>query len=91
VLVTHGPPAGVRDRTSARDRTHAGCVDLRDAVERIRPALHVFGHIHEGYGVERRDNTLFVNAAVCTLAYRPTNRPVVVDLIDGVATPAEAP
>ena len=30
-----------------------GCRALRKAVERVRPRLHVFGHIHEGWGAER--------------------------------------
>lgn len=78
VLVTHGPPAGVLDRTAAG--ADVGCADLLDAVRRVRPRLHVFGHIHEGYGRFERDGTTFVNASTCDRAYRPVNRPVVVDL-----------
>ncbi|TLD16111.1 uncharacterized protein PgNI_00203 [Pyricularia grisea] len=48
VFVTHGPPRGVLDRTSGRER--AGCADLFAAVARARPRLHCFGHIHEGWG-----------------------------------------
>ena len=32
--------------------THVGCQHLRTAVQRARPRLHVFGHIHEGWGAE---------------------------------------
>jgi hypothetical protein len=32
-----------------------GCENLARAVRRCRPRLHVFGHIHEGWGAERRD------------------------------------
>ena len=78
VLLTHGPPAGILDRCF--DGREVGCADLRRAVERIAPRLHVFGHIHEAYGREQRGPTLFVNAATCDLAYRPHNPPVVVDL-----------
>jgi len=78
VLVTHGPPMGILDETYAGEPV--GCEDLRRAVSRVRPRVHVFGHIHEGYGTERIDETLFVNASVCTLAYKPTNAPIVVDL-----------
>lgn len=90
VLVTHGPPHGIRDRVRglvARSLTLAmghdpgvGCEELREAVARVRPRLHVFGHIHEGYGREERDGTLFVNASSCDESYRPVNPPVVVDL-----------
>jgi Icc-related predicted phosphoesterase len=59
---------------------NAGCEELREAVRRVGPRLHVFGHIHEGYGREEHDGTLFVNASTCDEHYRPLNPPVVVDL-----------
>ncbi len=90
VLVTHGPPHGIRDRVQgvmARSLGLAmghgprvGCEELREAVRRVRPRLHVFGHIHEGYGREEVEGTIFVNASNCDEAYRPLNPPVVVDL-----------
>jgi predicted phosphodiesterase len=90
VLITHGPPRGLRDRVEgplARflgrvlgQGPHAGCDDLREAVARRRPTLHVFGHIHEGYGREAVDGTAFVNASVVDARYRPVNAPVVVEL-----------
>ena len=48
VLITHGPPYMVLDRLLEGDLT--GCQQLRDAVARVKPRLHIFGHIHEGYG-----------------------------------------
>ncbi len=77
VLVTHGPPHGILDRTAQGERV--GCEELERALGRIRPRLHLFGHIHEAYGAERRGATLFVNACQCDLRYRPENPPVVVD------------
>jgi calcineurin-like phosphoesterase family protein len=78
VLITHGPPRGILDRTTSGEAV--GCDDLLDAVRRVRPRLHVFGHIHEGYGELSDGGTSFVNASICTVAYEPTNPPVVVDL-----------
>ena len=75
VLVTHGPPRGHGDATVQGEAV--GCDDLLDAVRRVRPRWHVFGHIHEGYGSTEADGTTFVNASTCTVAYRPTNAPVV--------------
>lgn len=77
VLVTHGPPRGILDLTSGGDRV--GCEELGLARARIRPRLHVFGHIHESYGVHRGDGVLSVNACNCDSRYRPSNPPVVVD------------
>lgn len=49
VLITHGPPYGFGDRITRGE--HVGCLDLLDAVVKIQPRLHIFGHIHEGYGL----------------------------------------
>ncbi len=78
VLVTHGPPMGTLDKTLRGEPV--GCEALRDRVAQIRPRLHVFGHIHEAYGVHEQGGTLFVNACNCTLSYEPDNPAIVVDL-----------
>jgi len=78
ILITHGPPAGHGDTLT--DGNQVGCVDLRDAVARIRPKLHVFGHIHEGHGTTTNGHTKFVNASICDEAYRPILTPIVIDL-----------
>jgi Icc-related predicted phosphoesterase len=78
VLITHGPPAGILDRNAEGE--HTGCEDLRLIVERIRPRLHIFGHIHEAYGVEEHDGTIFVNACQLDERYRLAHEPVVVTL-----------
>jgi predicted phosphohydrolase len=78
ILVTHGPPLGIGDVTCSGDAV--GCGDLKRELNRVRPRLHVFGHIHEGCGVTRADGTIYVNASVCDKDYRPVNPPVVVDL-----------
>jgi predicted phosphodiesterase len=75
VLITHGPPWGHGDRTDRGEQV--GCQDLLEAVRRLRPALHLFGHVHEGYGVTRDASTVCVNASICDSRYRPANRPVV--------------
>jgi len=51
VMMTHGPPMGIRDET--RRDEHVGCKHLLRASWRCRPRLHCFGHIHEGWGAER--------------------------------------
>ena len=117
--------------------THVGCQHLRKATHRAKPRLHVFGHIHEGWGAEmwkwggvellahvqnqvdgkcvrvwdynvsdeqqkdwirgrgrfvdlsrtagepgivHGESTLFVNASIMNVNYRPVNAPWVVDL-----------
>ncbi|RYO79115.1 hypothetical protein DL766_005247 [Monosporascus sp. MC13-8B] len=46
VLITHGPPR------AHLDLLNLGCVHLLRELWRVRPRLHVFGHIHEGAGTE---------------------------------------
>lgn len=77
ILITHGPPMYMLDYT-LRDMINVGCLDLYNKVLQVKPKIHVFGHIHEGYGYKEVDNTLFINASTCTLLYRPINLPIVV-------------
>jgi hypothetical protein len=51
IIMTHGPAWKHLDRCESGD--FAGCPQLLQALERVRPQLHVFGHIHEGWGAER--------------------------------------
>jgi predicted phosphodiesterase len=78
ILVTHGPPAGILDQTPQGE--HVGCADLKEAVERVKPKLHVFGHIHHGHGMEKIGATTFVNASVWDESFEPNNPPLVIDL-----------
>lgn len=75
LLVTHGPPRDILDRCD--DGRNEGCDDLLEAVYRVAPKIHVFGHIHEAYGTLTKHGTTFVNASVCDSTYRPANAPVV--------------
>ena len=63
VLVTHTPARGLLDVPSSGG-VHLGCPHLLDELQRIRPRLHVFGHIHASYGLQAEEETRFVNAAI---------------------------
>ncbi len=78
ILVTHGPPFGILDKTV--DGENAGCPHLLKAVQRRKPKIHLFGHIHEGYGLREIDGTVFVNASLCNENYDLVNEPVVLQL-----------
>ncbi len=78
ILVTHGPPLGIGDRVWTGEQV--GCADLLAAVGRIRPRLHICGHIHESYGTVVQDDITFVNASCCNRANTLANPPVVIDL-----------
>ncbi len=57
VLITHTPPKGIMDNG-------LGCEDLLQCVQQIKPTLHIFGHIHQQYGMQDINQTRFINAAV---------------------------
>lgn len=82
VLITHGPPLGIMDKTFYKGAggESVGCEELLARVATLEgqkiPKLkvHVFGHIHEGYGLEIDEcGVIFVNASVCNEFYKPVN------------------
>lgn len=85
ILITHGPPYGVLDKVNLSSRGDkfklAGCEELRLALERVKPKLHVFGHIHSEGGKQllfkhQGPNTICVNAAIMDEDYNPVHQPV---------------
>ncbi|XP_045585340.1 metallophosphoesterase MPPED2 [Procambarus clarkii] len=79
VLITHTPPIGHGDLCCTGVR--AGCVELLSTVQtRVKPKYHVFGHIHEGYGVTTDGKIIFINASTCNINYVPVNPPIVFDI-----------
>eukprot|EP01120_Amphizonella_sp_Union-15-10_P003509 TRINITY_DN13927_c0_g1_i1.p1 TRINITY_DN13927_c0_g1~~TRINITY_DN13927_c0_g1_i1.p1 ORF type:complete len:251 (+),score=47.65 TRINITY_DN13927_c0_g1_i1:52-804(+) len=73
ILITHGPPQG---HGGFNNKFDLGCSELKIAVENVRPVVHVFGHIHEGYGVSHNQHTTFINAANAQ-----GNHPIVFDVV----------
>lgn len=82
VLITHGPPYGILDKTLFSGE-HAGSKAFLEHSLRIKPKIHAFGHIHECYGTEQVDDILYVNASMSTLRQHPRdkmNTPIIVEL-----------
>lgn len=81
ILVTHGPPRSILDNLPGFG--HVGCDELAAELPRLQNLkLHVFGHIHGGYGRTCNDGTTFANVSVCDESYRAVNQPQVFDLPD---------
>lgn len=76
ILITHSPALGVLDESKRKVR--CGSQALHSILAyRIRPKLHVFGHIHEGYGQKEQFNKcLSVNASYVDGDYEPVNKPI---------------
>lgn len=80
ILVTHGPPQDHLDVSGPPWNTpHLGCELLRVRVDKIKPKIHVFGHIHGSAGYKFYDGTHFINASVLNEGYSVVNQPITVD------------
>jgi len=74
ILITHGPPFGYLDIPGGQS-IRTGCEILRDKVDKIKPKIHIFGHIHGSAGYHFNGHTHFINAAVLNERYVYTNLP----------------
>jgi Icc-related predicted phosphoesterase len=84
ILITHGPPYGFGDYCNPMPKYNfagdkVGCYDLLDAVKRVKPIAHYFGHIHGGRGIYIDHDIMnkegypvhFDNVSICNEAYEP--------------------
>lgn len=55
IVVTHGPAKGHLDSSPANPSYLQGCAHLQRELWRVKPQLHVCGHIHSARGVEYGD------------------------------------
>jgi len=84
ILVTHGPPYGFGDECD--DGRKVGCKHLLDRIGVIKPKYHLFGHIHEGYGIHTSPDyeTVFCNGAIAGGAgygwVWPANQPIIFEI-----------
>jgi Icc-related predicted phosphoesterase len=79
ILVTHGPAYGTLDTVAGRQYDNLGCELLAERIERLKPKIHVCGHIHSGRGIEYKNRTLFINASVLDESYEYTQKPITID------------
>lgn len=78
ILITHGPPMNILDKTIRGDAV--GCYDLAMRVKEIKPKYHLFGHIHEGYGQQEKDGTIYLNSSCLDEKYKEVRKPQVFTL-----------
>ena len=79
ILVTHGPAFGTLDTVTGRMHDHLGCELLAERIERLKPKIHICGHIHSGYGYVFKNETHFFNASVLDEQYEYTQKPMTFD------------
>lgn len=78
ILITHGPMLGILDENN--EGQHVGCKDLYLKIEELKLKSHIFGHIHESYGILEKKDVTFLNASVVNASYELTNAPIVIEV-----------
>lgn len=80
ILITHGPAFGFGDLVKY-EKINVGCSILLEHIKtRIKPIIHSFGHIHEGFGYYQTDDTTFINASSLDIGYNPVNPPITIEI-----------
>jgi Icc-related predicted phosphoesterase len=76
ILITHGPPAYLKNLSFVLGGEDVGCEDLYNTIKkRVKPKISSFGHIHEGYGIHQDEETIFINCSLLNTRYELVNDP----------------
>lgn len=78
ILITHGPMFRILDTNLEGQPT--GCKDLFLRAQKLNLKAHIFGHIHESYGIIEKLKVKYINASVLNENYKLVNNPIVFDL-----------
>jgi len=78
ILITHVPPQNILDKNGRSES--CGCPHLTARVKEVNPQYHIFGHIHESYGMIKKGGTTFVNSSNLDSLYEYANQPIVIDV-----------
>lgn len=89
ILITHSPPYTILDKN--KEGKYCGSRTLCEKIQHVKPDIHIFGHIHEGYGTEWAytetpdarfldasypGGTLYINASHMDENYDAVNPPI---------------
>ena len=80
ILISHSPPYGKGDRVGNKN---CGSISLMENVKRVKPKLHIFGHIHVGSGFREEikwddgSSTYLANVALVDQAYKIVHEPLI--------------
>ncbi len=78
ILITHGPPFEILDKTFTN--LNVGCKELLKKTLEVKPKIHVFGHIHEDYGIKELGGVTFINASILNERYKVVNVPIEINI-----------
>lgn len=82
VLITHCPPRGILDRNmEADDQERCGSSSLAERIKDLKKLkVHIFGHIHGGYGSVKVNGVSYHNVCSLNEQYMYANAPQVIEL-----------
>ena len=72
VVITHEPPITILDESAGRNW---GNIPLLNRIKEVKPRYHLFGHVHDGYGITKQNGIVFSNASVLDDQYRLCHSP----------------
>ena len=80
VLITHNPPHTIGDLVPFHGGMEGSPSLLKEVIERIKPLVSAFGHIHEGRGIYVIDGITFINSSNLDDNYDCVYNPIVVEI-----------
>ena len=87
VIICHGPPHGILDKVTPEYRVERslGCEYFKQYLERVKPKVAIFGHIHGGFGHETitwddESKTECYNVSVMNEQYQLTNSTTIIEV-----------
>ncbi|MEZ4847203.1 MAG: metallophosphoesterase [Bacteroidia bacterium] len=78
VLITHTPPCGILDESTSFQSL--GCEQLSERLFFLSPFVHIFGHVHASYGLEKHNGIVYINGSNVETDGGLVNEPIVFDL-----------
>lgn len=78
ILITHAPAYGILDSSENKDEKY-GCKLLLEKIKKIKPQIHICGHIHTGNGYFFDGNTHFFNASIVNEQTEIIKKPFIID------------
>ena len=77
VLVSHSPAHGL---LAGKTKNHWGLQAIRDYIDEFKPKIAICGHVHEGYGHKKYNDTDIYNVSMCDRNYDQVNKPMIIEL-----------
>jgi len=79
VLITHCPPFGIGDKVKGEDYP-LGSIQLLTDIMRVKPKIHIFGHIHTGKKYTKWKGIRFYNVSVLGEDYEISYKPTIINI-----------